>query len=287
MRALLDTLGTSLVIGASSRFDELDLGVNEKRAEVDAIDLAQEIRYLPDLPTVHNDWLAQDLEKIDDRNRQVLTTFYEQAFVPYFRENRLIIQELASVYQGVLNGLHKDWEQYEDRFRRRKALQKAINDLYFQARSLLDSVRDEHLEVQRAALEKALLGTLSDLEADVRRFPTELRYLFARRTASPSLVILLRLGGLSFAIASGMVYPASASTRGTLPADCIVLPARQSLRFSGSDAARMGRPEPAVLYRDTYLSNTSGSAVDVLGEESGAGDRRCPTLAEGRKTASG
>ena len=187
VRTLLNALGTSLVIGASSHFDELDLGVNEKRAEVDEIDLTQEIRYLPDLPAVHNEWLAQDLEKIDDRNRKVLTTFYEQAFVPYFRENRLIIQELVSVYQGVLNGLHKDWEQYDDRFRRRKALQKATNDLYFQARTLLDAVRDEHLEVQQAALAKGIAWYAKRLEADVRRFPTEAKVSFMPEDLRPQL----------------------------------------------------------------------------------------------------
>lgn len=185
VRTLLNALGTSLVIGASSHFDELDLGVNEKRAEVDEVDLTQEIRYLPDLPTVHNEWLAQDLEKIDDRNRQVLITFYEQAFVPYFRENRLILQELVSVYQGVLNGLYKDWEQYDDRFRRRKALQKATNDLYFQARALLDSVRDEHLEVQQAALAKGIAWYFKRLEADVRRFPTEAKVTYLPEDLRP------------------------------------------------------------------------------------------------------
>ena len=173
VRRLLDVLGTSLVIGSSDHFDELDLGVNERRAEVDEIDMAQEIRYLPALPTVHNDWLAQDLEKIDERNRQVLTTFYEQSFVLYFRENRVIIQELGGVYQAMISGLRKDWEQYDDRFRRRKALQKATNDLYFQAKTLLDSVRDEHLDIQREGLEQGIEWYFKRLTADVLRFPTE------------------------------------------------------------------------------------------------------------------
>ena len=176
---LLDTLGTTLVIGASSHFDELDLGVNEKRAEVDKIDLIQEIRYLPDLPVVHNDWLAQDLQKVDERNRQVLTTFYEQAFVPYFRENRLIIQELNSLYQAVLYSLQKDWEEYEDRFRRRKALQKATNDLFFQIKALLEAVGEEHLEIQRDALEKGIAWYFKRLSADVIRFPSEAKVTFS------------------------------------------------------------------------------------------------------------
>ena len=172
---LLDMLGTSLVIGSSSHFDDLDLGVNEKRVEVDEVDLSQEIRHLPALPTVHNDWLAQDLQKVDERNRQVLSTFYEQAFAPYFRENRAVIRELKGLYQAVISGLQKDWEQYDDRFRRRKALQKATNDLYFQAKALLDSLRDEHLEIQREALERGIDWYFKRLTADVLRFPTEAR----------------------------------------------------------------------------------------------------------------
>ena len=173
VRRLLDVLGTSLVIGSSSHFDDLDLGVNERRTEVDDIDLSQEIRHLPALPTVHNDWLAQDLEKVDERNRQVLTTFYEQAFVPYFRENRGVIRELDGLYQAIISGLQKDWEQYDDRFRRRKALHKATNDLYFQTKTLLDSLHDEHLEIQREALEKGIEWYFQRLKADVLRFPTE------------------------------------------------------------------------------------------------------------------
>ena len=180
VRKLLDMLGTSLVIGSSSHFDELDLGVNERRVEVDEINLEQEIRYLPALPQVNNEWLAQDLQKVDGRNRQVLTTFYEQAFVPYFRENRAVIQELSGLYQSVMNGLQKDWEQYDDRFRRRRALQKATNDLFYQARTLLDSLREEHLEIQRDALAKGIGWYFQRLSADVLRFPTE-----AKITLSP------------------------------------------------------------------------------------------------------
>ncbi len=116
IRALLDKLGTSLVISASSRFEEIDLGVNEKRSELETVDLISEIRHLPALPDVRNDWLAQDITKIDERNRQVLTTFYEQAFVPYFRENRLMAQELGKIYQLVMNPLQRDWEQYDEGF---------------------------------------------------------------------------------------------------------------------------------------------------------------------------
>ncbi len=172
IRTLLDTLGTSLVIGASSRFEAVDLGVNEKRSELETLDLASEIRHLPALPVVRNAWLAEDLDKIDERNRQVLTTFYQQAFVPYFRENRLVVQELSGIYQSVMNTLQRDWEQYDDRFRRRRALVKSTNDLYFQARALLDKVRTEYLETQRDALTTGIAWYFKRLSADVLRFPT-------------------------------------------------------------------------------------------------------------------
>ena len=172
IRALLDKLGTSLVISASSRFEEIDLGVNEKRSELETVDLISEIRHLPALPDVRNEWLAQDIEKIDERNRQVLTTFYEQAFVPYFRENRLMAQELGSIYQSVMNPLQRDWEQYDESLRRRRALVKATNDLYFQARALLDTVRTEYSETQRDALNAGIAWYFKRLSADVLRFPT-------------------------------------------------------------------------------------------------------------------
>ena len=172
IRALLDKLGTSLVISASSRFEEIDLGVNEKRSELETVDLISEIRHLPALPNVRNEWLAQDIEKIDERNRQVLTTFYEQAFVPYFRENRLMVQELSKIYQSVMNSLQRDWEQYDESLRRRRALVKATNDLYFQARALLDTVRTEYLETQRDALNAGIAWYFKRLSADVLRFPT-------------------------------------------------------------------------------------------------------------------
>ena len=171
IRALLDKLGTSLVISASSRFEEIDLGVNEKRSELETVDLISEIRHLPALPNVRNEWLAQDIEKIDERNRQVLTTFYEQAFVPYFRENRLMAQELSGIYQSVMNPLQRDWEQYDESLRRRRALIKATNDLYFQARALLDTVRTEYLETQRDALNAGIAWYFKRLSADVLRFP--------------------------------------------------------------------------------------------------------------------
>ena len=171
IRALLDKLGTSLVISASSRFEEIDLGVNEKRSELETVDLISEIRHLPALPNVQNEWLAQDIEKIDERNRQVLTTFYEQAFVPYFRENRLMAQELSGIYQSVMNPLQRDWEQYDESLRRRRALVKATNDLYFQARALLDTVRTEYLETQRDALNAGIAWYFKRLSADVLRFP--------------------------------------------------------------------------------------------------------------------
>ena len=171
IRALLDQLGTSLVISASSRFEEIDLGVNEKRSELETVDLISEIRHLPALPDVRNDWLGQDITKIDERNRQVLTTFYEQAFVPYFRENRLMAQELGKIYQSVMNPLQRDWEQYDEGVRRRRALVKATNDLYFQARTLLDTVRTEYLETQRDALTAGIAWYLKRLSADVLRFP--------------------------------------------------------------------------------------------------------------------
>ncbi len=173
VRRLLDTLGSTLVIGASSQFEELDLNINQKRSEVETLDLEQEMRYLPDLPQTHSDWLAQDIQKIDERNRQVLVAFYEQTFVPYFRENRLIIQELETVYQSVLGSLQKDWEQYEDRFRRRKALQKVTNELFFQARTLLSAMEEDHLQVQRQALETGIDWYFQRLSADVKRFPQQ------------------------------------------------------------------------------------------------------------------
>lgn len=172
IRALLDKLGTSLVISASSRFEEIDLGVNEKRSEIETVDLISEIRHLPVLPNVRNDWLAQDIEKIDERNRRVLTSFYEQAFVPYFRENRLMVQELSGIYQSVMHTLERDWEQYDEAFRRRRALVKATNDLYYQARALLDTVRTEYLETQRDALTSGIAWYFKRLSADVLRFPT-------------------------------------------------------------------------------------------------------------------
>jgi amino acid transporter len=175
VRKLLDTLGTTLLIAASSNFEAFDLEINRKRVvEEESEPIAERIP-LPELPPVYNEWLAQDLQKIDERNRKVLTAFYQQSFVPYFQENRIIIQEVESIIKGTLNTLGKEWEQYDDKFRRRKSLQKAVNELHFQTRTLLEEIPEDHLENQKEALKAGIVWYFKRLEVDVMRFPREVK----------------------------------------------------------------------------------------------------------------
>ncbi|WKN43112.1 amino acid permease [Tunicatimonas pelagia] len=175
VRNLLDTLGTTLLIAASSNFEAFDLQVNRKRTLDEESELLENEHALPELPSVYNEWLAEDLQKIDERNRKVLLAFYQQSFVPYFRENRLIIQSLESTAKGVLNTLAKEWEQYEDTFRRRKSLQKAVNELHFQTRTLLGDIPEDYLKDQKESFDKGIAWYFKQLEVDVMRFPREIK----------------------------------------------------------------------------------------------------------------
>ena len=180
IRKLLDTLGTTLLISGSSHFEEFDLEINEKRVIEDEEEVVADRIALPELPPVYNDWLAQDLQKIDERNRKALSAFYQQSFVPYFRENRLIIQDMESVINGVINTLRKEWEQYDDKFRRRKSLQKAVNELYYRTKNLLEEVPEYHLTTQKEALEKGIIWYFKQLEVDIMRFPREAKVVIPR-----------------------------------------------------------------------------------------------------------
>nr|WKN37867.1 amino acid permease [Tunicatimonas sp. TK19036] len=180
---LLQTLGTSLVISAASTFEEINLGLLPTRKTTEETEA--EIP-LPDLPVARNSWLTRDLERIDERNRQVLTRFYERTFVPYFQESRRVAQEIEKIHNSVFSNLQRDWEEYEDHFRRARALDKAKNDVAFRVRALLENLRDKQLEQQQEVMSAGIDWYTQRLATDIIRFPQKAAVTYQPEALAPS-----------------------------------------------------------------------------------------------------
>ncbi len=174
---MLSHLNSVLLIHASSTFEELDLGIQERKKDQRQEGISRGIR-LPLMPTVRNEWLKDDLLKIDTRNQLVLKGFYEKAFLPYYQDNIIVLRELRKMFDSICKGLARDLEEVDEKYRRSKALEKANNELTFRTLALFEKFRDEYLEMQQEALQNGVTWYEERLVADIERFPQKARIAF-------------------------------------------------------------------------------------------------------------
>ncbi|WP_020530625.1 amino acid permease [Flexithrix dorotheae] len=168
---LINHLGTTLILHASSSFEEYSLGFEKESNLLNLADsFGQEILVLPELQQSKYPVINNEVKKIDTNGQKVLELLFQKTFVPYFQENARLNKELETV-TSALFGLLKKAIAYKDSYRRTRAFYKAKNDFYFRSRKLLESLQNQALEQQREALTNGINWYISRLKSDILRFP--------------------------------------------------------------------------------------------------------------------
>ncbi len=169
---LLDGLGTTILIGAASTFEEISIGIGSDTApsRIPEEDVALT---LPELYTTFHSQVNIDLRKIDEYGSQSIQRFFNKSFLPIFKENIGLIDTFRSITNSTISGLRKA-ATIENHYRKRKAIVKTENDFIFRVRREFEALKDAHLNHQQELLDEAIGQYIERMDKDIERFPLRL-----------------------------------------------------------------------------------------------------------------
>lgn len=166
---MLQKLGSTLILSASSGFEALDLGVatNVAPAEESLIPST-----LPELRLSKYPVIADDMQKIAANGQKVLTLFYEKSIAPFFKELNALIKETEEVIDMTLKR-SEQLAQQVDLTRNRRLMSRLKKDFHGKTRKILNESGTKRIVSAEEQFENGLGWYLNRLLEDVNKFPNK------------------------------------------------------------------------------------------------------------------
>ncbi|MCG8309524.1 MAG: amino acid permease [Cytophagales bacterium] len=159
---LLPLMGSTLLINASSQFEEYDLELSEKIA---AVVKDEKIDLIP-LPQFIFPLLTEEASRLDAEADKLVRKFYEKTFLPHFLESNDWIRNLKESIENTTQNFGKA-NEIEDQFRRNKAFFKIKNEFYYKITSLFEKKQSYKFNELKHITDKGIGWYLDELNSRV------------------------------------------------------------------------------------------------------------------------
>ncbi|TRX60540.1 amino acid permease [Fulvivirga sp. M361] len=176
-----DSIGSTLVINASSDFESYEVITQAKGKTLSALEEEQASLELPLLAPSRYEEIATDIVKIDTNGQKAIELFYRKTFRPFIH-NHL---NTLSAFKEKIALIRKEKEKIAtipDAYRKRKAIDKLKNDILFKVNSLLtEKLKDNELPALLVQLTDGINWYQNKLREDFKRYPQKLKIKYHKK----------------------------------------------------------------------------------------------------------
>jgi len=192
---LLEKLGTTLIISASSVFEDYNI-VAEISPGKKALSVQEKLQ-LPEIKPARYNVINEEIEVIDAEGLKIHESFIDKTVNVYSSENELFINDLENVILGVIDNLEKIPEQNSNH-RKNRQWAKSKNDFYFKSNNIVNQHVEEKLNTLKDLLLAGIEWYHQELEKEVEEFPKKLTVPFSKsefilKRKDPILIKWLKL----------------------------------------------------------------------------------------------
>lgn len=150
---LTQTLGSTLLLGASSFFDGFQL--SERRPVQEEKERSGEKLELVPLFPSQNDVITVTAQRLDQKVQDINTLFVHKTLKPLEQDQLALLAQIKQLTQSSMTALQKQVKA-TDSIRAERAITKAHNDVLFQIRRILQEYRAKELESMRNTLQHGI-----------------------------------------------------------------------------------------------------------------------------------
>ena len=159
---LVPLIGSTLLINASSQFEEYDLQLGEKTSSITE---EKKVNLIP-LPQFLFPLLTEETSRLDVESSKLVHTFFDKTFLPHFLESNDWIQNLKESVDYITQSFLKA-NEIEDQFRRNKAFFKIKNEFYYKVTSIFERKQSFKFNELKHATEKGISWYLNELDSRI------------------------------------------------------------------------------------------------------------------------
>lgn len=173
--AILNGVGSTLLIHASDDFEELEVISSTKPKSAALLeDMEEASMQLPPLSFSKYPEIATDIRKIDVNGRKVLELFHKKAFQAVFTDRVTVLGELSERIKHIQKDLKKT-AGFTDNYRKKKAIDKLKNEIFFKINSLfLQELKEKMLPGQLDRINEAVAWYQHRLTDEYKKYPRTL-----------------------------------------------------------------------------------------------------------------
>ncbi len=168
-------LGSTLLIHAADDFEELEVLTETKSKSAQLVeDIDKEVIQLPPLKYSKYPEISTDIIKIDINGQKVLELLHRKAFLPIFKDHNTILSDLSDRVKYIQKELKKIGD-FEDSYRRKKAIDKLKNEIFYRINALFtERLLEKNLPDQLTKLNEGIAWYHNRLIDEFKRFPKRL-----------------------------------------------------------------------------------------------------------------
>ncbi len=174
INAILDGIGSSLIINASNDFEEIEVITQTKSKQTEGKHSVP-VLTMPALDDSRYQEIAVDIKKVDLNGQEILNRFFNKALRPTFHTNEAFLSELSERVSVIKREIKKIKETPE-LLKRKKAIDKLKSDILFKMDVFInEQLLNAGLPNQIESLEEGLSWYTDQLRKDFRQYPKKLK----------------------------------------------------------------------------------------------------------------
>ena len=178
MNAMLDRIGSALLINASSNFEKLGV-FPARQGRIDQESEAAEL-VLPPLQSSPYKEVAAAIDKVDINSTKALEVLYKKAFHDLLAGHLQLLHTLQERVVTVKNGL-QDLEKVKEQYRKKKALDKLKNDTIYKINTLFShELKEVRVPQETKYLGEGIEWYIEKIENDFKQYPKKLKVSYRK-----------------------------------------------------------------------------------------------------------
>ncbi len=174
VNGLLESLGTTLIISASTGFQALDIGLNENPA-LPTMEYPEVM--MPDLKHSKYAVIAEGIKKIDINGQKVLNLFFEKTIAPYYVEAKHVFEELENLKDSTVSRIGKVID-LRDQKRKLKLLAQVKENFYRQSHVIIERLVKQRTLAITETLETGIQWYTDRIFEDIKKIPQQLKVAY-------------------------------------------------------------------------------------------------------------
>ncbi|MDP2366559.1 MAG: hypothetical protein Q8M94_22620, partial [Ignavibacteria bacterium] len=142
---LTDSLGTVMLIRASSQFEELSIGIQK---ETDDVNIESGKTVLHEIRAKKNDVLEKDVQYYSSKVEEIYTEFVKEFTNDIFASSLTLLSDYKDAAHKRYNQLVKKIDQFDGSEEKRRLLISTRNDLVYHLKNEVDAVLNEQEKIK-------------------------------------------------------------------------------------------------------------------------------------------